>query len=199
MVGDIQNMAADDKGSMLAASTNYHAAVDGRQRGVAGFPGSLTTLDQDSAQPAIALAGLGAAPLASALVVTEGHPSPAVQMAGAGKAAHACADFRQDRCGGDALDAGNGAQQLKLLGERAQVLLDPRGQRTHRFLQVVELGQGLADQERVMVAEAPRQRLAQGRQLGAQAAPGELASAPGRCGRPPTGAESYLLWRTCLG
>src|ERR1700730_13031642 len=32
-----------------------------------------------------------------------------------------------------------------------------------------------ADQERVMFAEAPRQRLAQGRQLGAQAAPGELS------------------------
>jgi hypothetical protein len=95
------------------------------------------------------------------------------------KAAHVGADLGQHHGGSEALDAGNGAQLLKLLGERAQVLLDLRGQRIHRFLQVVELGHCLADQKRVVCAETLGQRFAQHRQLGAQPPQASSASAIG--------------------
>jgi hypothetical protein len=61
MVGDVQDMTADYKGGVLAAGTDYHAAINGRQRGVAGNAGRVATLDQNGAQQAIALGGLSAA------------------------------------------------------------------------------------------------------------------------------------------
>src|SRR6266436_9486063 len=121
-------MTTDHEGGVLAAGTDYHAAINGRQRGVAGIAGRVATLDQDGAEPAIALAGLSAAAFAGALVVAGRHPRPASQMGGAWKAAHVGADLGQDHSGSEALDTGNGAQLFKLLGERGQVLLDPRRQ-----------------------------------------------------------------------
>jgi len=80
MIGDVQDMAADYESGMLAAATNYHAAIDGRQRGVTSMAGSLAALDQDGAQPAIAMACLGAATFAGTLMVAWRHPRPAGQM-----------------------------------------------------------------------------------------------------------------------
>jgi hypothetical protein len=47
MVADVQDVAADHERGILAACADYRAAVDGRQRGVAGVAGSLAALDQN--------------------------------------------------------------------------------------------------------------------------------------------------------
>src|SRR5215472_10066448 len=112
MVGDVQNVAADYERGMLAPPANYHAAVERRERGIAGAGGRVAGFYQDSAQPAIALAGFGAVAFATAFVVARRHSGPAVQISGAGKPAHIGADLCQDSSRRDLLDARNAAQML---------------------------------------------------------------------------------------
>src|SRR6516165_7302696 len=117
-------MAGHHEGGMLAAGADYHAAVEGRQGGVAGVSGSLTALDQDGAQPAIAMPGFGAATFTGTFVATGRHPGPAGQMRTIRKAAHVGANLGHDGGGSDSFDAWYGAQLLNLLSERDQMLLD---------------------------------------------------------------------------
>ena len=64
MVGDVQNMTADQGGGILAACADDYAAVDERQRGIAGCSRPRGRTRPGWSQPAIALAGLSAAAFA---------------------------------------------------------------------------------------------------------------------------------------
>jgi hypothetical protein len=111
------------------------------------------------------------------------------------EAAHVGADLGQDHLGGALADAGDGDQQLELVGPRRGDLGDPDRQRSDGLVGVVDAGQQLRDEQCVVVAEAPTRRATLGswRASGPwPARPGPLASsaraAGSRC--PATSASS---------
>ena len=75
---------------------------------------------------------------------------------------------------GALLDAGDRAEQLNRFGERGDLRLDHGGELGDRLVEVVDVGEDAADDQRVLCVEAALERLAQLRQLGAQLALGEL-------------------------
>jgi hypothetical protein len=85
-----------------------------------------------------------------------------------GPRAHVGADLRQQNFGGAPLDADDGAQQRQVGGERAQSLDDLGAQARDGPVEVIEVPQQLAQQQAVVGAHPPGQRLHQGRPLRAQ-------------------------------
>jgi hypothetical protein len=88
--------------------------------------------------------------------------------------AHVGPDLGHDHLGHAAANPGDRVQPLHDRRKRAQHLLDLRGDGPDRLIEIVDVGQDLADEEGMVPAEPPRERRAQGRQLRAQRAPGEL-------------------------
>ena len=95
-------------------------------------------------------------------------------MTVAWEAAHVGAQLGDDHLGGALGDARNRAQKLTLALERAHALLDLCRERADRLIQVLDVRKQMGDQQRVVVAKAPLQRLAQQRQLRAQLAFGQI-------------------------
>ena len=108
-------MVADYEGSIFAAAADDHAAVNGRQRGIAAAASSVAGFDQCGPQPAITFAGLGAAAFAGAFIATRGYTRPARHVPVAGEAAHVGADLSDDHGSVIVLDPGNGGQQCQIL------------------------------------------------------------------------------------
>src|SRR5207245_7269289 len=100
-----------------------------------------------------------------ARVVAGTHARPAREMAGRWKHRHVRADLGEDRLSRSALDPGDRHPALNLWGERAELLLDVGANGGDRLLEVVEVREDLAEQERMVGAEAARERLAQRRGL----------------------------------
>jgi len=69
-------------------------------------------------------------------------------MAGRRKRRHVRADLGEDRLSRSALDPGDRHQALNLWGERAELLLDVGANGGDRLLEVVEVREDLAEQER---------------------------------------------------
>jgi hypothetical protein len=84
------------------------------------------------------------------------------------------ADLGQQHLGGALVDAGDRVQQLQLTGERARQLLDPARQSRDGLVQEVDLREHLGDEQRVVAGEATLERCAQGGDLLAQRALGQL-------------------------
>ena len=112
--------------------------------------------------------------LARTLVVprTEAHPTH--QMPVRRKGAQVEADFRDDAFNRALVHPRDRIQGRQRRRERAQLLRDRVTQPLDRLLQIVEMRQQFADQPRVVSPKAPDQGLSQRRQLGAQAAFGQL-------------------------
>lgn len=76
-------------------------------------------------------------------------------------------------------DAGDGLQQLNLVGKRAQLFLDPRRQFGDRGLELVDAFQVQAAQERMVFCEVADQRFGECGDLGAHAGLGHLGQGVG--------------------
>jgi hypothetical protein len=81
------------------------------------------------------------------------------------EAARVRSELGQHHLGGQPPDARDRLQQLKLRLERAQPLLDLRRQRSDRLVEVVDVGEQVRDEQRVVAREAALERLPQRRQL----------------------------------
>src|SRR6266480_7475378 len=90
------------------------------------------------------------------------------------KALHVCSELGDDHLGGALGDAGDRREQLELMLERAQALLDLGRERIDRLVQVVDVGEQLRDQQRVVGGEAARECPAKLRQLSPQLAARKL-------------------------
>ena len=110
-------------------------------------------------QPAVTVTRSTGAALAGRLVLAGAHARPGRQPAGGAEAGHVHPDLRDDRLGQADVDAGDGDQQVTLDRERADHLLDTDRHPPDRFLQVVDVGQDLADDQRMGGPEAAGQRL----------------------------------------
>ncbi len=95
-------------------------------------------------------------------------------MPGGGKAGHVSAGLGNDDLSDALTDPGQGDQVLKLVGERAHLLLDPPRQFQDRRRELVDALQVQAAQEGVVVTEVPGQRLLQLVDLGAHPGLGHL-------------------------
>ncbi len=103
-------------------------------------------------------------PFARGLILARADAGPAGQVPGRGEAAHVGAGL-----GRAALNPGDGAQQrYGRLGKGGDV-----------GLQVLDVGKHALKQEGVVLLKAAGKRPAQGGQLGAQAAPGQLGQGLG--------------------
>ena len=118
-------------------------------------------------------------------------------MAGGGKHAHVRPGLGDDHLGGSPPDARDRAQELNRRRERDESLLERVREPLDLLIEEVQVGEDRADQQHVQLVEAALERLAQPRQLLAQAAAGELGEQLGVSGarhqrvehRPPGGAE----------
>ena len=113
--------------------------------------------------------------------------------------AHVGADLGEQHLGGAPVNTGDRVQQLQLTGERGGQLLDPLRQRLNRLIEEVDLREHLADQQHVVVGEAPLKRFSERGDLLAQAALGELGQDLGvmragdqRVEHPPGGHAEHL-------
>ena len=174
VAGD-QDRVGDGDDRFLVSAAAFDLLVLGAQVGVLGADGGVGGLDQRGAAGSglplrVVLIGAcrrirrcrGRSPSSwrhvdrTAKRVMSGPSSARITCAAAG------GDTR-DRC-----------QQLRLVRERDQPLLDLRGQRRDRLVQIVDVREDLRDDQRVVRFEVARERLPQRRQLLAQCAPCEL-------------------------
>jgi hypothetical protein len=91
-----------------------------------------------------------------------------------GEPAHVGAELGEDHLAGALGDAGDRAEVLSLVREGGQPLRDLVGQRRDRRVHVVQVGEDVRDDQRVVGLEIPSQRLPQRGQLRPQPTPGEL-------------------------
>jgi hypothetical protein len=117
-------------------------------------------------------------------------------MRGGLEGGHVAAGLGDDHLCGAALHAGDRARQLNRRGERGDLLLDRGRQTLDRFVQEVDVGEDLPDDQRVLCVETALERLAQRGELRAQLAARDVGErvrvrrsatsasrSRGRCGR----------------
>jgi hypothetical protein len=95
-------------------------------------------------------------------------------MASGREGGHVGADLCYDDLGDASANPRDRVEPVHHRPERAQHLLDLRRHRGDRLVEIVDVGQQLTDEESVVTAEATRQGGAQGRELRASPAAGEL-------------------------
>jgi hypothetical protein len=82
-------------------------------------------------------------------------------VSGRRKARHVRADLRQDDFRGAPIDTGDGVEQPDLSRERGEAALDLLREPVDGVLEVLDVREQLADEKRVVLAEAALERLAQ--------------------------------------
>jgi hypothetical protein len=143
------------------------------------------------------LASPAGAMLARALVVAGAVAGPAGRVLGGGEDAHVRAELGDQDLGGALVHAADGVEARELLGEGRHGAIDLGAHGLDGLVQVVEVGEELADEEGVVGAEVAEQGVSQGGQLLAQLAAGEIREDNGVGGAghqglehgPPGGAE----------
>src|SRR5262245_14889332 len=137
-----------------------HASKPGLQRAVLRPTRSRRRFDEGRAQPAVTLARPARLVLAGALVVAGTERRPTREMGRCRKRTHVDADLGENHLGRPAVDAWNAIQPGQLVGKRDEMPFDLEAQGADRLVQVVEVGQQLSHEKRVVRPKAAGQRRA---------------------------------------
>ncbi len=131
----------------------------------------MRRLNQDGAQPDVALAGTTTALTARALVIAGREPCPGSEGSGGRETAHVGADLGNHHLGSGLREAWNAVEQgddLCLIGVVGARHLNLRGKAGDALLQAVDLGEQLSQHEALVGPQVAAQRLLELRPLLAQ-------------------------------
>lgn len=115
-----------DEGFLLAQARCESVVAGPEVGGVFGAGGAHRGGAQRGIEPAVAVSSLPGLAFAGGFVVPGAQSRPRRQVPGSAKAGHVATCFGDDHLSGGRADPGDGLQQVKLVGERAHLFLDPR-------------------------------------------------------------------------
>ena len=174
MVDRPQQAMGDRHDGFLVAAMAHDSTLTGAEGAVLRVDRGEGAFDQRHAEPAVAFPRRSGLVLAGALVVARAEPRPAREMALPRKPAHVHADLGNHHLAGPRVDPRNRVQSPQGVGERDEQPLDLRTYGVDGLVEVVQMGEALVDEERVMRTKPPSQRLPQRRQFRAQLATRQL-------------------------
>jgi zinc-finger of transposase IS204/IS1001/IS1096/IS1165/Helix-turn-helix domain of transposase family ISL3 len=159
---------------LLVSPMPRDTSIPRREGGVGRAGRGQRGLGQRAAQPPVPFARLPGPVPAGTLVVARAEPGPARQMTRAGEDPHIYPDLCQDDLRGALVHPREGVQAREVRGERSDDVVDLPTDRGDELVQVVQMGQQLRDEKRMMGAKPAGQRLTQRRELRPQPPAGQL-------------------------
>jgi hypothetical protein len=144
----------------------HDAPIAGGEGTVGGTDGGREGgLDQGRAEPAMAMAGAPGAVRAGALVLAGAEPGPVDGMRGGGEHGHVGAELSHQHLGRARVHAVDRVEAGQFVVERRHGRVDLGADGVHGLVQIVAMGQELADEEGVGRAEPAGQRRPPRREL----------------------------------
>src|SRR6266480_1739253 len=150
---------ADGNGGLLATSSDDQTVILSGEIALLGMGGGMGRLDQGGAQPWTAFAGATTQALPCTLIVARTHASPRSQMPCTWEAAHIGSDLGKQHLSQPPLDPWDRLQTRELCLKRAQTLSNLLAHMGNRFVQTVNMGELLLDQETMVSREMALQGL----------------------------------------
>ena len=161
MIDDHQDTVRDGHHGFLLAETTSQTMILSREVVAGGMANGPHHFGQDRAQVGIPFPGLATESFAAALLVARADAGPRGQVLGTGRAGGVDPNLGQDRCGGGGLDPRYPLNQHHRFLKGKEPLFKFLLNLGQRFLQEINVGQDLLEQEPMVWLDASVQRLSQ--------------------------------------